>query len=163
MRSRVMLPTAPKIVRACVVPGFLVCCLGSSIAETRGGAPKTPARDAAKARTVVAQARTPRVEPALVAGAVPATDQPTARDTNLLEEERARRLVRAERLNRDVLRTIEASRKQGMQDPGAALAELKRALTTVISSTDIDPDARENLRAKVQANIDYLLVAREKI
>jgi hypothetical protein len=157
-----MLPTAPKIVRTCVIPGLFVCCLGSSFAETRAGAPKTPARDAARARTV-AQARNPRVEPALVAGAIPATDQPTARDINLLEEERARRVVRAERLNRDVLRTIEASRKLGMQDPGAALGELKRALTTVISSTDIDPDARESLRAKVQANIDYLLVAREKI
>src|SRR6266446_6245701 len=92
------------------------------------------------------------------------SDEPaTARQTDLLEEERSRRTVRAELLTKQVLRTIEAVRKESSRDPDSGLAELKRTLTSVVSSTDIDPDARERLRAKVQASIDYLLVAREKI
>src|SRR5262249_8310241 len=77
--------------------------------------------------------------------------------------ERARRTIRAEVLTKQVLRVIDAAHKEGARDPDAALRELKRMLTTVVASTDIEPDAREKLRAKVQARIDQLLVTREKI
>ncbi|HEV3338902.1 MAG TPA: vWA domain-containing protein, partial [Pirellulales bacterium] len=87
----------------------------------------------------------------------------TAKDTNLLDDERALRAIRAERLAKEVSRTIDVANKSGTRDPGSALGELKRALTAVISSNDIDPDIREKLRGKVQASIDRLLVARDKI
>src|SRR5262249_1376104 len=64
---------------------------------------------------------------------------------------------------KQVMRVLDAAHKEGARDPDAALRELKRMLTTVVASTDIEPDARGRLRAKVQASIDQLLVTREKI
>jgi hypothetical protein len=96
-------------------------------------------------------------------GVVDAKPGATVRGENLLKQEQELRTIRAERLTKEVLRTIEAVQKGSSRDPDSALGELKRALTTVISSTDIDPDARERLRARVQSNIDQLLVTREKI
>ncbi|HEY2251328.1 MAG TPA: VWA domain-containing protein, partial [Planctomycetaceae bacterium] len=87
----------------------------------------------------------------------------TAHDADLLEEERAVRAIRAERLSKEVSRTIDVANKSGSVDPDAALGELKRTLTTVISSNDIDPDIREKLRGKLQASIDRLVVAKDKI
>src|SRR5260370_649315 len=87
----------------------------------------------------------------------------SVRSDELLKQEQELRAIRAEKLSKDVLRTIEAVRKESSRDPDSGLAELKRTLTSVVSSTDIDPDARERLRAKVQASIDQLLVTREKI
>jgi len=87
----------------------------------------------------------------------------SARTEDLLKQEQELRTVRAELLTKQVLRTIEGVRRQSSQDPDSALAELKRTLASVVSSTDVDPDARERLRAKVQASIDQLLVTREKI
>jgi hypothetical protein len=113
--------------------------------------------------TVVALAGSRDEKPVRAAALKPVVRISTFNDADLLEGERARRTIRAERLNREVLRTMEAVRKQSSSDPDSALGELKRALTTVIASTDIDPDARERLRAKVQANIDQLLVTREKV
>src|SRR5262245_6267555 len=66
----------------------------------------------------------------------------TARQTDLLKQERELRTVRAELLTKQVLRTIEGVRRQSSQDPDSALGELKRTLASVVSSTDIDPDAR---------------------
>jgi uncharacterized membrane protein YgcG len=86
----------------------------------------------------------------------------TAKDVDILNEERARRAIRAERLNREILRTIEVARREFADSPDAALSELKRALAAVISSHDIDPNVREKLRAKVQTAIDQALVARQK-
>src|SRR5262245_1093899 len=87
----------------------------------------------------------------------------SVRTDDLLKQEQELRAIRAEKLTKEVLRMIEAVRKESSRDPDSALAALKRTLTSVVSSTDIDPDARERLRAKVQAGIDQLLVAREKI
>ncbi len=39
---------------------------------------------------------------------------------------------------------------------------IKRALTTVLGATDIDPDVRESLRARVQATFEGMLAARQK-
>jgi hypothetical protein len=88
---------------------------------------------------------------------------PTARDDDLLELERVRRTVLAERLEREVRRTIDAARHESAGDPDAALTELKRTLTAVVSATDIDPDIREKLRARVQAAFDQLLVKKQQI
>jgi len=88
---------------------------------------------------LAASGRVPREAAALAAGTTPSADQPTVNDTDVLDAERARRSVRAERLTREVLQTIEAARKNGTQDAGSALGLLKRSLTTVISSSDIDP------------------------
>ncbi len=73
------------------------------------------------------------------------------------------RAIRAERLGKEVSRTIDAANKSGKADPDASLGALKRALTAVISSNDIDPDIREKLRGRLQASIDRLLVAKDKI
>ena len=87
----------------------------------------------------------------------------TARDGDLLNDERGLRAIRAERLGKEVSRTMDAANKSGSTDPDAALGALKRALTATISSNDIDPDIREKLRGKLQASIDRLLVTRDKI
>jgi hypothetical protein len=98
----------------------------------------------------------PPADPDLQAGS-------SVRSADLLKHEQELRAIRAEKLTKEVLRTIEAVRKESARDPDSSLAELKRTLMSVVSSTDIDPDSRERLRAKVQSNIEQLLVAREKI
>src|SRR5262245_10459897 len=70
----------------------------------------------------------------------------TVKEVELLDVEVARRRIRAEKLNREILRTIEIARKESTRDPDASLGALKRALTAVIASTDIDSDVREALR-----------------
>src|SRR5262245_62445209 len=87
----------------------------------------------------------------------------SVRTDDLLKQEQELRAIRAEKLTKEVLRTMEAVRRESSRDPDSALGELKRTLTAVVSSTDIDPDARERLRARVQSNIDQLLVTRERI
>src|SRR5262249_262369 len=64
----------------------------------------------------------------------------SGRQPDLLKHEQELRAIRAEKLTKEVLRTIEAVRRQSSSDPDSALAGLKRTLTAVISSTDIDPD-----------------------
>jgi hypothetical protein len=115
--------------------GLALLLVGSAIAVSRAGAP-TPA---------------------------PLDEAATAKDVDILNEERTLRTIRAERLNREILRTIETARKQFAEAPDAALSELKRALAAVVSSHDIDPDVREKLRAKVQTAIDQSLLARQRI
>ena len=87
----------------------------------------------------------------------------TAKDVDILNEERNLRSIRAERLNHEILRTIESTRRELAQAPEAALSELKRALAAVVSSHDIDPDVREKLRAKVQNAIEQSLLVRQRI
>ncbi len=87
----------------------------------------------------------------------------TARTEDPLEYEQYLRSVRAEKLEREVLRTIEAANRESSHDPDAALTELKRMLTTVIAANDIDPDVREKLRARVQTAFDHLLVKKQQI
>ena len=87
----------------------------------------------------------------------------TARDRAALDAEQQLREVRAERTKMEVWQTLEAARRVATVDPDAALTQLKRMLTSVISQTDIDPDRREKLRARVQAAIDQLMVTRLKI
>src|SRR5947207_12697864 len=87
--------------------GMAFLLVGSAIAVSRAGAP-SPA---------------PRSDEAA-----------TAKDVDILNEERNLRAIRAERLNREVLRTIETVRKQFTEAPDAALSELKRALAAVVAS-----------------------------
>jgi hypothetical protein len=87
----------------------------------------------------------------------------TVKEVDLLEEERARRSIRGERLGKEVRGILENARKQGARDPDAALGEVKRALTAVIAATDVDPDVRQQLQARLQAGIDELLGVRERI
>jgi len=81
----------------------------------------------------------------------------------LLEQEQLVRAVRAERLEREVLRTIEAANRESSRDPDAALTELKRTLTAIMGASDIDPDVRDKLRARVQAAFDQLLVKKQQL
>jgi hypothetical protein len=87
----------------------------------------------------------------------------SAVDDDFLESELKLRTVRAQMLSKQVARTLDAAQKLARQDPDAAYGELKRTLTTVISSSDIDPDVREKLRARVQANIEQVLTLRRKV
>ncbi len=87
----------------------------------------------------------------------------TVRDTGLLDQERRLRQIRGEKLKKEVNQAIEVARKVGQRDPDAAIAGLKRTMTTVVSSLDVDPDTRESLRSRVQGSIDQVVVAREKI
>ncbi len=87
-------------------------------------------------------------------------EQPaTAKDIGLLDDQRELMKLRAEKLAKEVARTVDATNKVGASDPELALQQLKRTLTTVTSSTDIDADVREKLRARVQSAIDRLAVA----
>jgi hypothetical protein len=99
-----------------------------------------------------------------VAGIDSERDEPaTAKSTNLLDDERELMQLRAEKLAKEVARTIDLVNRVGSSDPEASLGTLKRTLTSVVSSTDIDADVREKLRAKVQASIDRLAVALDKL
>ncbi|HLJ12611.1 MAG TPA: hypothetical protein VKU82_15560, partial [Planctomycetaceae bacterium] len=86
----------------------------------------------------------------------------TAKNADLIDEERSLRAVRAEKLDREVRRNLEQVQKHAGENPDAAIAELKRTLTAVASSTDIDPDIREKLRARVQSAIDRALTLKLK-
>jgi hypothetical protein len=91
-------------------------------------------------------------------------EQPaTAKGISLLDDQRQLMKLRAEKLAKEVARTIDLVNRVGSSDPEASLGTLKRTLTSVVSSTDIDADAREKLRAKVQASIDRLAVALNKL
>src|SRR5947208_1534624 len=124
-----MLPFAMLTVRSRSILLLAVFSLSSSAGEIRAAAPKTsPSAASKKTKAIPTAAVIPRVEPANVAPTTSDADQSTVRDNDLLDQERERRTVMAERLSRHVLQTIEAARKLGMQDPGAALTELKRSL-----------------------------------
>jgi hypothetical protein len=156
-----MLPTFKWTVRVSVVLGFSALCLWSAAAEKQTGGRKPAGRDVRQTAQAAGAVRA--VNTAAAAAVTPAAEAGSVKATDLLSEERALRAIRAERLNKEVLRTIEAARKEGRADPGAALTVLKRTLTAVTSSTDVDPDVREGLRRRLQASMDQLLVAREKI
>jgi hypothetical protein len=99
-----------------------------------------------------------------VAGIDANPEQPaTAKGINLLDDQRQLMKLRAEKLAKEVARTIDLINRVGSSDPEASLGTLKRTLTSVVSSTDIDADVREKLRAKVQASIDRLAVALNKL
>ena len=63
----------------------------------------------------------------------------------------------------EIARTIESTNKVGSHDPGAAIGALKRTLTTLESSTDIDSQVREQLRAKLQTSLNKVLAARDNL
>jgi hypothetical protein len=131
------------------------CCLAVVGFATFLSAVVTPAEQGTgKSKTRARRATLARVRP---------DGPPSVRSDNLLDQERERRQIRGEQLRKDLAQTIDAARKQGAHDPESALAALKRALTTVVSSVDIEPDVRENLRGRVQATMDQLLAARERI
>jgi len=94
--------------------------------------------------------------------AAPQRGAATVQEKNLIDLERDLMNVKAQRLRKQVLSTIDAAQRNASQDPESSLGELKRVLTTVNASTDIDPDIRESLRARVQDSIDKLLTAKSK-
>src|SRR5262249_2274596 len=87
----------------------------------------------------------------------------TPQSTSLLGDAREFRRLRGEMLAKEVARTIDAVNRKGSSDPEAALATLKHTLNSVVSSTDVDPDTREKLRAKVQSSIERLTVALNRL
>ena len=117
------------------------------------------AKFAAEEPAPAAEEPAPAVEPESGGEPAPAT----VRSQDLLEQEQGLRAIRAERLRKEVFATIEAANRNASQDIDASLSELKRTLTAVISSTDIDPDIREKLRARAQDAIDRLQSTKSKI
>jgi len=99
----------------------------------------------------VSRSRTPNEAPA------------TTRDVDFLGIEQNLRTIRAQKLSKEVARTIDAAQKTARLDADAAVGELKRTLTTVVSSNDIDPDLRERLRVKVLANMEQVLTLKQKV
>ncbi len=101
-----------------------------------------------------------------VSPAVSRRDKPepaTAAEVDFLEVEQNLRSIRAQKLAKEVAQTIDAAQKTAGTDPDAALGELKRTLTAVTSSNDIDPDVRQKLRSKVQANIERLFTLKRQV
>ncbi len=101
------------------------------------------------------------VSPAVARRAKP--EPATTADVDFLEAEQNLRSIRAQKLAKEVARTVDAAQKTADTDPDAALGELKRTLTAVISSNDIDPDVREKLRLKVQAHIEQVFGLKRKV
>jgi hypothetical protein len=133
--------------------GLGALCSGKAIAaDGATGEAKTNVKSSRKVKTVSpAVSRRAKVEPA------------TTADVDLLEVEQNLRSIRAQKLAKEVAQTIDAAQKTARQDPDAALGTLKRTLTTVVSSNGIDPDVREKLRSKVQANIEQVFVLKRKV
>src|SRR5262249_18001522 len=98
-----------------------------------------------------------------VAGELPPPPDPgTAADTDFRRVEQELRIIRAQKLTKEVMRTIDAALKTVRVDADAAYGELKRALTTVLASSDIDPDVREKLRVRLQGNIEQVLTVKRR-
>lgn len=98
----------------------------------------------------------------------PAAPEPGLTDPGTVQDEDLTRLfdeqkkIRTERLTKEVNQTIEAVRKISRDDPDSAISGLKRLLNTVVSSSDIDPIDRENLRKRVQGVLDAVAVQKIK-
>src|SRR5437016_500017 len=104
-----MLPFATLSVRGRSILFLAVLCLWGAAAEIRAAAPKTsPSDGSKKTKAIAAAAVIPRAEPPLVGPPAPDADQSTVRDNDLLDQERERRTVMAEKLSRHVLQSIEA-------------------------------------------------------
>src|SRR5262249_4523281 len=133
--------------------------LKAELQTAQAGAPKPPpeAEEPAPAVDAESSDETPPEAPAV--GRAPAT----VRDQGLLDYERDLMVIRAQRLKKQVLNTIQVARRNASRDVEASLGELKRALTAVIGTTNIDPDVRESLRASVEGEIDRLQTAKAKI
>jgi len=128
------------------------CCGNAAAADAPNDQSKTSSKVSKKVKVVSpAVSRRSKNDPA------------TAADVDFLEVEQNLRSIRAQKLGKEVARTIDAAQKSARQDPDAALGELKRTLTVVISSNDIDPDLREKLRGKVQATIEQVLELKRKV
>lgn len=87
---------------------------------------------------------------------VPVTEGTIEDRGDLTEIEQQARLLRAERLRLEVTRRLEIVQANVNQNPEEAIRELKRLFNLVTSSTDIDANVRENLRARVQQRIEQV-------
>ena len=67
----------------------------------------------------------------------------------LIQHEEELRKVRAEALGREVQKVLDGTRRISRDDPDAAISELKRILTSVEASIDIDANIREQMRARL--------------
>ena len=70
---------------------------------------------------------------------------------NLLTTEEQRAEIKTQRLQLEVSRAIQLARVVTQDDPEGAITILKRALATVSSSTDTNPDVRLNLGKRINA------------
>ncbi|MEO1994272.1 MAG: hypothetical protein ABGZ17_03255 [Planctomycetaceae bacterium] len=68
----------------------------------------------------------------------------------LILDVEGQRQIRLQQLTLQVSRAIEDARQLQMDDPDAALGQLKRALGTVVSTTDVDPVARKQLEKRIR-------------
>lgn len=87
----------------------------------------------------------------------------TSQQSDPLAREREARRVRAELLKREVTATVAAAERIAASDPDASIGELKRALNTLIASTDIDADIREQLRSRLKSVIDRVSSRRDVV
>ncbi|MCA9095000.1 MAG: VWA domain-containing protein, partial [Planctomycetaceae bacterium] len=80
------------------------------------------------------------------------TDDVSApRPGSIIEAEEERRRVAAQKMQHESSEAIDQARKGIKTDPDAALDLIKRQLSTVLSSTDINPEIREDLRKNLSA------------
>ena len=115
-------------------------------AEEKPAAPEAPAPEAPAAEAPSTEA--PAGEAMPTEGAVDNSDDAipgTIAPGDLLKKNEELIKVRVQILKRLVENVIDASQRAATNDPDAALAELKRAQSTVEASGDVDPTTREEL------------------
>ena len=64
---------------------------------------------------------------------------------DLIQQEQQRRRIKLQRVTLEVADVIQAARQLALDDPDAALSELKRSRGTVLAATDIDTEGRGQL------------------
>ncbi|MBW3542176.1 MAG: hypothetical protein KY476_18050, partial [Planctomycetes bacterium] len=85
----------------------------------------------------------------------------TGRD--LILEEQERRRIKSQLMTREVAETIEDARRISVDDPETAVTEIKRALDTVRTTTDLIPDVQAELLKRLESvRLDLVNVARQR-
>jgi len=96
------------------------------------------------------------------AGSVVGSDG-TAREGDIVDEEIEAKRIRGQQLNTLVKNTIKEIDRTKKANPEDGLKNLKRLLTSINSSTDIDANDRESNRLRVQQKIDELTTLQQKV
>ncbi|MCA9025869.1 MAG: VWA domain-containing protein [Planctomycetaceae bacterium] len=79
---------------------------------------------------------------------------------SLIEQEDVRRTILSEKLALEINQIIDVSRRRIIEDPAGVEADLKAALASVKSATDVDPDVQAQLLRRVA---DALLSAQSRL
>jgi hypothetical protein len=87
----------------------------------------------------------------------------TAREGDIVDEEVEAKRIRGQQLNTLVKNTIKEIDRTKKANPEDGLKNLKRLLTSINSSTDIDANDRESNRLRIQQKIDELTTLQQKV